>query len=95
MAGVLPALLIAGMPWTVVGATAFLAAVSFADDRKGLPIAARFGAHFVAAGLLLAAVAGGAWSWFGGSVTGNAKVVASDFGPITRVGRPGSGVWPR
>jgi len=64
MAGVLPALLIAGMPWTVVSATAFLAAVSFADDRKGLPIAARFGAHFVAAGLLLAAVAGGAWSWF-------------------------------
>ena len=63
MAGVLPALLIAGMPWTVVGATAFLAAVSFADDRKGLPIAARFGAHFVAAGLLLPAVAAGTWPW--------------------------------
>ena len=28
-------------------------------------------------------------SWFDGSVAGNSKLAASDFGPITRVGRFG------
>lgn len=53
IAGIVPALAIAGLPVGVVGATVLLAAVSFADDRKGLPIGVRFGAHFLAAGLLL------------------------------------------
>lgn len=34
--------------------TAGLAWLSFADDRRGLPIGVRFGAHFVAAGLAIA-----------------------------------------
>jgi UDP-N-acetylmuramyl pentapeptide phosphotransferase/UDP-N-acetylglucosamine-1-phosphate transferase len=48
LAGVLPALVVAGVPWGVTGGAAMLGAVSFMDDRKGLPILARFGTHFAA-----------------------------------------------
>lgn len=53
MAGIVPALAVAGLPSALVGATVLLAVVSFADDRQGLPIGLRFGAHFLAAALLL------------------------------------------
>lgn len=49
MAGSLPALMWEGMPWVVVVLAGVLAAVSFLDDRHGLPIRLRFGVHFVAA----------------------------------------------
>src|SRR5213075_3458767 len=39
--------------WLPLGLGLFLAAVSFADDLKGLPIAGRLGAHVVAAGALV------------------------------------------
>lgn len=54
MAGALPALLLSGAPWVLPAAALMLSVVSFADDRKGLPIGMRFGAHFAAAGALLA-----------------------------------------
>lgn len=53
MAGVVPSLVLAGLPPEVVGAAVLLAVVSFADDRRGLPIGVRFGAHFLAAALLM------------------------------------------
>jgi UDP-N-acetylmuramyl pentapeptide phosphotransferase/UDP-N-acetylglucosamine-1-phosphate transferase len=39
--------------WLALGLALFLAAVSFADDLKGLPVAARLGAHLGAAGVLV------------------------------------------
>src|SRR5206468_7427235 len=39
--------------WLPLGLGLLLAAVSFADDLKGLPIAGRLGAHVVAAGVLV------------------------------------------
>ena len=39
--------------WPTLGLALLLALVSFADDVKGLPIAARLGAHLVAAGVLV------------------------------------------
>ena len=38
--------------WLPLGLALMLAAVSFADDLKGLPVAARLGAHLAAAGVL-------------------------------------------
>jgi UDP-N-acetylmuramyl pentapeptide phosphotransferase/UDP-N-acetylglucosamine-1-phosphate transferase len=37
----------------ITGLTIFLAMISFLDDRTGLPIAIRFGAHTVAAGMVI------------------------------------------
>lgn len=58
------ALAAAGLPWVAVLAAA-LAWVSFADDRRGLPIGVRFAAHAgaSAAFLLFAISDGGAWWW--------------------------------
>src|SRR3954471_10330774 len=39
--------------WLAMGLALALAAVSFADDLKGLPVAARLGAHLAAAGVLV------------------------------------------
>jgi len=39
--------------WPTLGLALLLAAVSFADDLKGLPVAARLGAHIAAAGVLV------------------------------------------
>jgi len=39
--------------WLPLGLAIVLAALSFADDLKGLPIAARLGAHLLAAGVLV------------------------------------------
>ena len=39
--------------WPTLGLALLLAAVSFADDLKGLPIAGRLGAHIAAAGVLV------------------------------------------
>jgi UDP-N-acetylmuramyl pentapeptide phosphotransferase/UDP-N-acetylglucosamine-1-phosphate transferase len=52
-------------PVWLAGATALLAAVSWLDDQKHLPIALRFGTHFVAAAV--AAWLGGlpVWPWWG------------------------------
>jgi UDP-N-acetylmuramyl pentapeptide phosphotransferase/UDP-N-acetylglucosamine-1-phosphate transferase len=54
MAGALPALVVSGVSWVLPAAALMLSVVSFADDRKGLPIGMRFGAHFAAAAALLA-----------------------------------------
>jgi UDP-N-acetylmuramyl pentapeptide phosphotransferase/UDP-N-acetylglucosamine-1-phosphate transferase len=48
-AALVPALLAIGWQPLLVGLAAALAALSFLDDRKGLPVAARLGAHGVAA----------------------------------------------
>lgn len=48
LAGVVPALLFAGMPGPVIIASLLLGVVSFFDDRHGLPILLRFGSHFAA-----------------------------------------------
>jgi UDP-N-acetylmuramyl pentapeptide phosphotransferase/UDP-N-acetylglucosamine-1-phosphate transferase len=65
MAGTLPALAVSGLPWILTAAAFALAAVSFADDRRGLPIGLRFGAHFAAAaGLLLVGLPATGLGWW-------------------------------
>lgn len=65
MAGALPALTMSGLPVVLAALALGLAAVSFLDDRRGLPIGVRFGAHFVAAGLAIAlAFPGGIVPWW-------------------------------
>jgi UDP-N-acetylmuramyl pentapeptide phosphotransferase/UDP-N-acetylglucosamine-1-phosphate transferase len=63
MAGTMPALVLAGLSWNLALPVAGLAALSFLDDRRGLPIALRFGAHFAAAlvFLLTSPGLGGGW----------------------------------
>lgn len=64
-AGSVTALAIAGLP--VVGfLAAMLACVSFADDRRGLPIGVRFAAHAGASAVFLwvAMPESGSWWWF-------------------------------
>lgn len=63
MAGTMPALVLAGLSWNLALPAAGLAALSFVDDRRGLPIALRFGAHFAAAlmFLLTSPGLGGGW----------------------------------
>lgn len=52
--GIAAALPIGGVElWLPLGLGLLLAAVSFADDLKGLPIAGRLGTHVVAAGVLV------------------------------------------
>jgi UDP-N-acetylmuramyl pentapeptide phosphotransferase/UDP-N-acetylglucosamine-1-phosphate transferase len=63
MAGVALGGLMVGWGWVPVGLALALAAVSLVDDWRGLPIAARFGMHFVAAALLLVHVAP-PWPWW-------------------------------
>ena len=49
------AMLVAAPPlWLAAGGTAFLAAVSQIDDRRGLPARVRFGAHLLAVAALIA-----------------------------------------
>lgn len=48
-----PALLLLGWQLLVVALVAVLAALSFLDDRKGVPIVVRFGAHGLAAALFV------------------------------------------
>jgi len=63
MAGTMPALVLAGLSWNLALPAAGLAALSFVDDRRGLPITLRFGAHFAAAlmFLLTSPGLGGGW----------------------------------
>lgn len=58
------ALVAAGLPWVALLAAA-LAWVSFADDRRGLPIGVRFAAHAGASAAFLAFAMsdGGSWWW--------------------------------
>jgi phospho-N-acetylmuramoyl-pentapeptide-transferase len=53
MAGSLPALWWAGLPWVIALSAGALSALSFVDDRRGLPVGIRFGVHFAAAVVLL------------------------------------------
>ena len=52
MAGALPVLAMSGLPPVLPAVAALLAALSFVDDRRGLPVALRFGAHLLAAAAL-------------------------------------------
>lgn len=61
MAGSLPALVWAGVPWIVVFLAGALAAISFVDDRRGLPIGLRFGAHVAAAVVLAGWLSAAPW----------------------------------
>ncbi|MCW5623669.1 MAG: glycosyltransferase family 4 protein [Burkholderiales bacterium] len=58
MAGVIPGLLLAGVAPVVAVAAAFLAIVSFVDDRRGLPIGIRFVCHGLAAAAVVWLFAG-------------------------------------
>lgn len=65
-AGSVVALAVAGLP--VIGLlAAVLAWVSFADDRRGLPIGVRFAAHAAASAVFLTVAMpdGAPWWWFG------------------------------
>jgi len=65
MVAALPTMSAAGVPLPVVALAAVLAGVSFADDRRGLPIAWRFSAHFAVAVLFVVAVGTelAPWTW--------------------------------
>ena len=63
--GALVPLTLAGIPRLVAVLAAALAVLSFLDDRRGLPISARFGAHLLSAAAVLpvAAPALPVWAW--------------------------------
>lgn len=63
--GALVPLAWSGVPGAVPALAGGLALVSFVDDRRGLPISVRFGAHWVAAGAVMLVVAPAlpVWSW--------------------------------
>lgn len=63
--GALVPLGFSGVPGIVAGLAAGLAGMSFVDDRRGLPISVRFGAHLVAAVVVIPALAPAlpVWSW--------------------------------
>ncbi len=75
MAGILAAATVGtvaleSVPLAAIALAVMLAGISLADDRRGLPIAMRLGAHALAAGLFAAYLTdnGAPWWWMAGAV---------------------------
>ena len=68
----LATLLTSRMPLAALALAVVLAAISLADDRGGLPIRARLGAHLLAAGVFAAYLTDNSapWWWMTGTVLG-------------------------